>query len=81
MVVDFSTCLIGLLNLERDCSPANRMYKVRYHFFNCKLCGKPFHLVLVLSHCCMYYVVFELHFCFSPQSVLNKGIEVLETRP
>lgn len=68
MLGDSFSCLIGLLNLERDCSLANRMPKVQCQF---QLC---YHAVVYI-----YYIVFEQHFCVTLQSVLNNGIEVLET--
>lgn len=37
MLGDSSSCLIGLLNLERDCSLANRTYKVQYQFLKCRV--------------------------------------------
>lgn len=79
MLEDFFSCLIGLLNLERNCSLANRTYKVQSQFLRCRV-RRNFFLAIVFSHLYIYYIVFKLRFCFYPQSVLDKGIEVLVTR-
>lgn len=53
---DSSSCLIGLLNHERDCSLVNWTYKVQYPFFKCRAYKKAFPLVCVVTLLYIYRV-------------------------